>query len=308
MVLLIAQQGAAFGQEAAFHAGVARPSVAAAAPFEMLVWYPTQDDEVAWQAGPFSIRAARNAAVAAGRFPIVLLSHGGGLGGGTPLVLGELSAALARRGLVVIAPFHGKTGLAGRPQQIRQALDAVLVDRRFADHADPGRLGMIGFSLGGAVTLELAGAVPNVAHLIAYCSAHPGDAMSCDHAPGGARTAATGVGAPAPLALRAIVLLDPYAVLFQRAELVGVTMPVLILRPAQSELPGQANAIGLTAALPQAPAFRSVPGGHFVFTDICSAALKATSPEVCQDPPDVDRAAVHIAIEGLIGGFLSKKL
>ena len=60
-----------------FHAGVARPSVTGEKPFEMLVWYPTEADEVAWQAGPFTMSATRNAVVAPGRFPIVLLSHGG---------------------------------------------------------------------------------------------------------------------------------------------------------------------------------------------------------------------------------------
>jgi predicted dienelactone hydrolase len=296
-----------------FHVGVARPSITGEVPFEMLVWYPTETDEVAWQAGPFTMPATRNAAMAPGRFPIVLLSHGGGLGGGTPLILREISVALARRGFVVIAPFHGKIGLPGRPPQIRRALDAVVADPRFASHVDTARLGMLGFSLGTAVTLELTGAVPNVAHLVAYCAAHPRDVMSCDHAPDGNNGAVHGANAQpgtpaAPLPLKAIVLMDPYAVLFQRPELVGVSMPILILRPNESELPAEANATGLAAALPHPPQVQNIPGGHFVFTDICPASLKASSPEVCEDPPGVDRAATHAALQAQIIEFFDKNL
>lgn len=296
-----------------FHAGVARPSVTGEKPFEMLVWYPTEADEVAWQAGPFTMSATRNAVVAPGRFPVVLLSHGGGVGGGTPLILREIPAALARRGFIVIAPFHGKVGLPGRTVQIRRALDAVATDTRFASHVDQTRLGMLGFSLGAAVTLELAGAVANPAHLVAYCASHPHDAMSCDHAPDGNNGTAPGANPEptepvAPLPLKAIVLMDPYAVLFQRPELAGVSVPVLIFRPADSALPAGANAIGLAAALPRSPQLQTIPGGHFVFTDICSPSLKASSPEVCEDPPGVDRAAVHAALQAQIIGFFTKNL
>lgn len=313
-VLLIMGMPFTVGAETpTFHAGVARLSITSGTPLDMLVWYPTEADEMAWQAGPFTMPAARNAAVAPGRFPIVLLSHGGGLGGGTPLMLREISVALARRGFVVIAPFHGKTGLPGRPLQIRRALEAVVADPRFAPHVDAAKLGMLGFSLGTAVTLELAGAVPNVAHLVAYCAAHPRDVMSCDHAPDGNNGAVHGTnvepGTPvAPLPLKAIVLMDPYAVLFQRHELVEVSMPVLILRPNESELPAEANATGLAAALPRPPQVQNIPGGHFVFMDICPSSLKASSPELCEDPPGVDRAAIHAAIEAKIIEFFDKNL
>jgi predicted dienelactone hydrolase len=314
-IILIGPRGTALAQSSPYHAGIGRPSIAAAPPFDALVWYPTQTEEVAWQVGPFAIPATHNAVLAPGRFPIVLLSHGGGLGGGTPLMLRELSADLARRGFIVVAPFHGKTGLQGRTLQIRQALDAVLADPRFASHADATRLGMLGFSLGTAVTLELAGAIPNLANLTAYCAGHPNDVMSCDHAPDGRNAPSSreavpagAISAPTPLPLKAIVLLDPYAVLFQRPELVAVSMPVLIFRPAQSELPGEANAFGLQAALPHPPEFQTIPGSHFVFMDVCPPALKSDSPELCQDPPNVDRAAVHTAIEAQIADFLGKNL
>ncbi len=179
------------------HAGISRITVPAGTPFDALVWYPTAAAEVTWDTDGFAVPATHDAPIAPGPFPIVLLSHGGGVGGGKPLILRELSSALARHGFVVIAPFHGTSRLLRRPLQIREAFDEVTADPRFKPHVDAMRLGMVGFSLGTAVTLMLAGATPDFAHLDAYCDAHPTDVMSCDHAPGGGgrRTSAPPAGA-----------------------------------------------------------------------------------------------------------------
>jgi predicted dienelactone hydrolase len=229
LLLLIAPAPRASAETDWFHAGISRFTVPGSAPFDALVWYPTDAAEAPWDTNGFSIPATHDASIAPGPFPIVLLSHGGGVGGGNPLILRELSSALARHGFVVVAPFHGTSRLLQRPFQVREAIDQVTADPRFKSHVDPARLGMIGFSLGAAVTLMLAGATPDFAHLDAYCDAHPTDAMSCDHAPGGGgrRTAAPLAGVsiplPPPLPLKAIVLLDPFGALFSRDHLTAVT-------------------------------------------------------------------------------------
>ena len=166
---------------------------------------------------------------------------------------------------------------------------------------------MLGFSLGGAVTLELAGAMPDWPHLAAYCGAHPDDEMSCNHAPRGPH----GTGRPAvppPLPLKAIVLLDPFAVPFQRDGLAAVTMPALLFRPEQSALPADGNAAALATALPHPPRYETLPGGHFVFTDVCAPALLEIEPAVCRDPPGADRAAIHLDIETKIAAFFRDSL
>ena len=236
LLIRLAAGPAAFGEAAPFHAGLVRLPVGGEKPFDALVWYPTAGTEVLWKAGPFAIPASRDAAIAPGRFPIVLFSHGGGPGGGSPLILTDLSSDLARHGFVVVAPFHGGTGLRHRALQVTLVLDAVVADPRFAPHVDPERLAMLGFSLGTAVTLQLAGAVPNAGHLVSYCAAHPDDIMSCGHAPDGGNARAfpaDRVSTPTLRSLKAIVLLDPYAVLFQPPELVAVTMPVLLPCPTR---------------------------------------------------------------------------
>jgi hypothetical protein len=108
--------------------------------------------------------------------------------------------------------------------------------------------------------------------------------------------------------LKSIVLLDRYAVLFQRAELTVVTMPVLIFRPEQSELPGEAHAFALPAELPRKPEFRIIPGCHVMFIDVCLPEQWATSADGCQGPAAADRAAGHREIETQISALFHTHL
>ncbi|CCV15914.1 alpha/beta fold hydrolase [Mesorhizobium sp. STM 4661] len=311
--LIVFSVSMAWAQPVPFHAGIARISVPAEEPFDTFVWYPTRAEEVPWQAGPFTVSASRNAAIADGEFPVLLLSHGGGRTGGGPLVLRGLAAYLARQGFIVVSPSHGKTRLSGRPLQIMAALEAMMADPRFKAHANPAKLGMLGFSLGGAVALELAGGVPNFRHLAAYCAMHPDDVQSCNPGPSGDSNTAPpkrvqSADLPPPrLPLKALALLDPFGVLFERDGLVAVKMPVLLFRPKQSRL-GEENTRALVAGLPQPPRVQYVPGGHFVLTDICPVALMKQAPEVCEDAQDVDRAAVQADIEVKIAQFFRDRL
>lgn len=313
---IIGLPSTASGQAASYLAGITRIDVPWTPAFSALVWYPTRVEGRPWQVGPFSIPASHDAPVATGSFPIILLSHGGGASGGTPLLLGDLSASLARHGFVVLAPFHGRSQLSARPLQAKLALDALLADPRFQPHANAARLGMVGFSLGGAVTLEIAGAVPNLNHIESYCRTHPTDLMSCRNGPDRSHAQSTPLPAsaseplpPIPrLPLRAIALLDPLAVPFQSTELRAVTMPVLLLRPERSEFPGEVNALGLLAGLPHAPKYQTIPGRHFVFTDVCNQVLQSEEPELCSDPPGVSRMIVHAQIESLIAAFFAEHL
>src|SRR5689334_18156634 len=194
LVLLLASLCGALADAPAFHAGFTLVTVPDAVPFDALIAYPTAAPEVPTQAGAFTIAATRDAPMAPGtRFPIVLFSHGGIERNETgPIVHGALITSLARRGFIVVAPFHPVTGRPpiDRPRQIHKALDLMLADPRFAAHADPARLGMIGFSYGGAVSLIAAGAVPSLAHLAAYCTNRADDPRGCGGAPAN--------GAPVP--------------------------------------------------------------------------------------------------------------
>lgn len=295
-----------------FHAAVTRVTVQDVVPFDALIAYPTEATEVPFQIGPFTIAASSDAPIAAGKpFPIVLFSHGNGRRGGNSLIHRDLIASLARQGFIVVAPFHPGTDdpPQDRPRQIHKALDLVLSDQRFATHADPARLAMMGFSFGGAVALVVAGAIPSLAHLSAYCRNRTDDPRACDGVPAEVPpSAAVFAKSSDALSLKAIVLMEPFGALFDRDGLKSVDMPALLYRAEHSDLGAEGNIFALAAALPRPPRMEVTPGGHFIFMDPCPPELQSEAPAICKDTPGVDRAAVHRRIEAEIAGFLRENM
>lgn len=301
-----------------FRAGLTRVTVQDVVPFDTLIVYPTDAAEVAFQDGPYTIVAGRDAPVASGaRFPVVFFSHGGGgtiKAGGSSLPYAALLTSLARAGFIVVAPFHPgskrpREALEDRPRQIHKALTAMLADPRFAMHADPNHLGMMGFSYGGAVALIVAGATPSLAHLAAYCRDRNDDPMACDGVPtDGSLANAVGRRSLDALDVNALILMEPFGALFDRDGLTSVGMPTLVYRADSSNLKADGNILALAAALPHPPRQETVPGGHFIFFGPCPPAVAADAPAACKDAPGVDRAAVHRRIEVEIGDFLRGNL
>jgi predicted dienelactone hydrolase len=168
---------------------------------------------------------------------------------------------------------------------------------------------MMGFSYGGAVALMVAGAVPDLAHLAAYCRGRTDDPKACDGVPtDGSLANFVGKRSPDALAMKALVLMEPLGALFDRNGLTSVDMPTLLYRAEVSDLKAEGNILALAAALPHPPRQETVPGGHFIFVDPCPPALEAESPAACKDAPAVDRAAVHRRVEVEIGDFLRRNL
>lgn len=306
-------------QAHAWSAGVMRTTVSDATPFETFVWYPTSAPETPLHVGPFVVSAASKAPVADGeRFPVVLLSHGSG---GTPMGHRELAAALARAGLIVIVPTHlgdsaGHTegreagrALADRPRQARLALAAALADPRLSGHADPARVGAVGYSAGGYTALVLAGAIPDMTRFATHCRAQPDDVGSCGGSGRDGSPVIDGEPGAVQPPLKALALLDPLGVPFDAKGLAAVRVPVLLYQPEDdSYLGAAANADAVAAALPVPPERRTVPGRHFVFIDPCPAELAAAAALICQDAPGVDRAAIHRRLELEIADFLRRHL
>lgn len=307
----------ASAQAQTYRVGMARIAVQDTEPFEAIVWYPVTRGSAA---GP-------NAEIADGaRFPVVLLSHGRK---GSPFGHRELAARLAQDGLIVVAPTHvGDSSspsrprsqlqiLIDRPRQVHKALDAFLADARFTSHADPSRMGMIGYSAGGYTTLVLAGTKPNFEHALTYCRDHADDRGSCGvpRTNGGHRQEAVLSGDDAywqamrEPRLKAIVLMDPLAILFDRAALQSVRLSALLIRPQHDDyLRAAGNAQAVVEGLGRPPQQLLVPGSHFVLLDPCPSALAAQLAILCVDAPGVDRVAIHRQIEAAISDFLRKSL
>jgi predicted dienelactone hydrolase len=308
LALAVVWISTALADPPSFRAGFTRIAVQDATPFEALIAYPTDGAEVAVEEGPIRLLASRDAPVAAGaRFPVVLFSHGGN-GPGTPLVHGDLLLHLARQGFIVVAPFHPGTEkpFVDRPRQIHKALESMLADPRFSQRADPDRIGMAGFSFGGAVTLIVAGGTIDLAHLSAYCHDHADDSRAC----GGIPTDGSWAKVPPSrksadvLPLKTLVLLEPYGAPFERKGLASLDLPALIYSASQSDLRAEGNALAVAKALARPPQQAVVPGSHFVFVDPCSPILATRAPDICRDPPGTDRAAIHQRFKREISDFL----
>jgi predicted dienelactone hydrolase len=300
-----------------FYAGSLRFTVQDATPFEVVVWYPSASDRTPTQ----EVEIAGSA-----RLPVIILSHGRG---GSPFGHRALADRLARDGFVVVAPAHvgdsawsperhpQRQVLVERPRQARKALEAVLADTRFAPRLDASRLGMVGFSAGGYTTLVLAGARPSFAHAITYCHDHADDLGSCGpQQPEGEQH---GAGAPPEEdgywktmrepRLKAIVLMDPLAILFDKAALASVELPALLIRPAHDDyLHAGSNALAVANDLGRPPELLVVPGSHFVLLDPCPSEIAAKLPQLCIDGPGVDRQVIHRQIEDRISAFFKKTL
>ena len=171
------------------------------------------------------------------------------------------------------------------------------------------RMGMIGYSFGGAVALMNAGAKVNLAHLAQYCSTNKDDPRACDGIPtDGSLAGIPSRGTKSLLSLKALVLLEPYGAPFDKNDLALLNMPIMIVNALQSDLKASHNVYALAAALPNAPRTLSIPGSHFVFIDPCPSQIKVSNPLVCKDPPNVDRGAVNKKMRREVVEFLRSSL
>jgi predicted dienelactone hydrolase len=306
------------------------------------IWYPADPGmaEAPRDIGPpghpiFKGEAvAREAPLAAAwdEYPVLLLSHGTG---GSADSLAWL-AALASDGFVVVAVNHpGNNALEPltrdgfqlwweRATDLSNALDAVLIDRKFASRLDRARVGAVGFSLGGYTVLELAGARTTPGALEAFCASPQADATchppEMDLTPGGldlrsppsAPTAASLARAGASYRdarIKAVFAIAPApGMALDPASLKEIRIPVAVLAgDADPIAPLATNALRIAGALGVTPTL--LPGvGHYTFLDTCLASAAETLAPICKDGPGIDRAAVHARTIALVRDFFATHL
>ncbi|MBL0161421.1 MAG: alpha/beta fold hydrolase [Bryobacterales bacterium] len=267
----------------------------------LLILYPSEAAEQNETLGPYTISAARNAPVAAGTFPLVVLSHGTG---GSPLVYRTLAAHLARNGFVVLLPEHPRNNrnnnelagtaaiLANRPRHLRLVADWAFLDDALAAALQPGAFSIIGHSLGGYTALAAAGGAP---------TAFPHE--SPDH-----------VSRPIEVTpdprVNALVLLAPASPWFMApGALSAVRVPILMLTaekdPHTPREHGEIIRRGLPAETPLE--HRVVPNaGHFSFLSPFPQAMIAPSFPPSQDPAGFDREQFHHHLNAEVLSFLDR--
>ena len=138
-------------------------------PVPLLVLYPANSPERPEKFGPYTMPASRNAPIADGLFPLVVISHGTG---GSHLLYRNLAVHLAHYGFVVLLPEHPRNNrnnndlagtaanLANRPRHLHLAIDWAYSHDDFGPHLETGAVAVIGHSMGGYTALAIAGGIP----------------------------------------------------------------------------------------------------------------------------------------------------
>ena len=292
------------------------------------LWYPTATSESLLsysRAQPGHV--ARTAPFAPGRWPLVILSHGSGGNRFNQSALGEI---LARNGFIVAALEHpgdrtfdsGDSGTArnllNRPQDVHFVLDALLgEDSAFAAAIDGERIGMIGHSAGGFTAVVVGGGRPNLGSLEAYCRYNKAtDPDTCPADQGHLHDNSIehvylqgGLSLSDPRVRAAILMASAIGPLFDAPALADVSIPVLLFWAGRDEIltePFNSRYYAKGLARVRNRAFSEI--GHFTFLNECTAFLVAAAPEICRDPPDVDRADVLSEIAGETIEFLRQIL
>ncbi|ETS32296.1 dienelactone hydrolase [Photorhabdus temperata] len=287
-------------------------------PMEVAYFYPssTQGEGIS-SVGPDDIWAINSAKITSGRYPLVVISHGnlGSLWGHH-----DLASYLAKRGYIVITLSHpgdnykdasgiGATStIYGRPLQVSAAITAALKEPSLAPYINSNQIGFIGFSAGGGTGLFLAGAQADFQRLEEYCSSRL-DAPVCEDKGKIENDRPDILPKPDPR-ISAFVLMAPLSVFFSTESVKNIHAPIFLYAGEKdNQLDNEYNSIALIRTLPLLPEFRMIPGaGHFVFLSPCSVNLANRAPELCQDPPGIDRHVVHQIMNADMAKFLDVQL
>lgn len=288
------------------------------APMKAVVFYPSGDPTIATSVGPYEIEATQDSDLAAGRYPLILLSHGtaGGL-----FDMHDFAAYLARHGFLVATVEHPGDNfrdqslegtdsvLLGRPMQMMSLLNAMVVDKRYSAHIDQTRIGAAGFSAGGYTALVMAGAKPDLGRLGEYCKSEPDDQTFCTWGKK-VQTLHPELRFVSDPRIRAVFTMAPVGVYFGCAGLKTITVPVdLFVAQADKVVNPKTNAEHIRRCLPMPPTFDVIANAdHLVFLSPCTETLRAIAPALCTDPRGVDRESVHRKLDEQAVRFFARAL
>ncbi|ADZ89807.1 dienelactone hydrolase [Marinomonas mediterranea] len=149
------------------------------------VWYPTSIKEASTVFDSSRIfkgaSVVKEANVAMGQYPLIVMSHGSGANNDT---LAWLATELAKTGFIVAAPNHpgttsGDSTPVDTPKLWQRTDDLSLLVGYMIDRwsgrkqVDAQSVGVLGFSLGGAAAMSLVGARTNLEDYAVYCETFP---------------------------------------------------------------------------------------------------------------------------------------
>jgi predicted dienelactone hydrolase len=308
------------------------------------VWYPAAENAVETQQviGPpdaplfLAGKAAEHAAMAPAldERPLIVLSHGTG---GSAMQMAWLGTALARAGYIAAAVNHpGNNALEPytaegfvlwweRATDLSEVIDGMLADPEFGPKIDKDRMGAAGFSIGGYTVLALGGARADISVITDLCKQQP-DAPVC-HVPEMKEMgtpeqmlAAVRKTSGVSLARSDESYMDPRVhAIFAIAPAVGMTLtreslramkvPVFLVVGSADPIAVPKDNADLIRARDRRARGTVLPNvAHYTFLDDCTAQGKKELGIFCDDPPGVDREAVHTEVEEMAVGFFDREL
>jgi predicted dienelactone hydrolase len=308
------------------------------------VWYPAAENAVEAQQviGPpdapllLAGKAAEHAAMAPAleKWPLILLSHGTG---GSAMQMAWLGTALARAGFIAAAVNHpGNNALEPytaegfvlwweRATDLSEVLDGMLADPEFGPKIDGDRVGAAGFSIGGYTVLALGGARADISVIVDMCKQQPNVAvcrvpemkeMGTPEQMLATVRRTSGVS----LAQSNESYRDPRVhAIFAIAPAVGMTLtpdsmhamrvPVEIVVGSADPIATPKDNADYIRAHIRGARERVLPNvAHYTFLDTCTAAGKQQLGVFCEDPPNVDREAVHAQVDEMAVQFFERAL
>lgn len=297
---------------------------------DVTLWYPARtggDGERVGATGVFEgTPARRNAEIADGAFPVILFAHGGLRA--APQSGGWIAAHLAARGNIVVAVQPPRLGAKDaqiaarevwlRPADLSAALSMVSGDPALVRSVAPGRVGAVGFFLGGTSVLSLVGGRLDADRYRRSCDG-VGEGMDCSwfatHGVdlgrvGGALT----MGAPPDHRVAVVVAVDPeLSRIFTSVSLAGVTAPVTVINLGRAgSTPAALDAAGLETTVPGARFHRVADATQFSAFNVCTPqgvdVLRADGDDeaACLDGGERTRGDIQAEIAGVIDGALER--
>lgn len=281
----------------AMHSGLRHLSVydpESQTSFPAIVQYPTAGPSSGTQVGPYHFDATEDAPLASGKFPVCVISHGGG---GSHLLYRSIATHLAKNGHIVVCPEHPgdnrndnslsntDTAAANRPRQASLAIDSVQESPFFSGTADASRISAIGHSMGGYTALAMAGGHPWT---------RSGQPLAVQKDP----------------RIGAAVLMAPSLAWFMApGALDDVTAPLLVLAGGQDQitpLPIIRQALDQISNRSEITLQVVEGAGHFSFLSPFPTHMRRADFPPSSDPEGFDRDAFHEKLPQVIYDFLSK--
>ena len=307
------------------------PAPARGKPLSVVVWYPATAGGRPVLVGDNRLfhgtAGMKDAPLAPGRHPLLLVSHGSG---GSIRTLGWIASHLAAAGFIVAGPDHPGTTTGDstpadtirvweRPADLSAVLTAMLGDSLWHRHLDGGRIGALGFSLGGHSVLALAGARVEREAYARYCEAHPTMPDCVWFASDGVDMRAVDAMAFEKSSrdprISAVIAIDPSLVqAFTPASLRAIDLPVHLVNLGGAETAWwEAVRSDVIADTIPGAGYDLVPDAvHLSFLAECQPQARAFLEEVgesdplCDDAGGRTRAEIHAELTRLIETVLRR--